>query len=223
MCADCQRRAVTNPLRVFDCKVPEDQPIIDTLPRISQFLDEDSRKHFEAVQEILTTVGVPFHTERPPGARARLLHADGIRVHARCARARRMPFSAAAGIGPSMARWLNRDVRIQSKIGQPGVWSAFLLGFAFAFGWTPCIGPILATVLALAAASDTIARGVLLLAVYSAGLAVPFLADRAGHRAISAVLSKFSKVSACRGSFQRRAVAVCRRTGVRQQTDMALG
>src|SRR5579862_9829803 len=40
MCADCQRRAVTNPLRVFDCKVPEDQPIIETLPRISQFLDE---------------------------------------------------------------------------------------------------------------------------------------------------------------------------------------
>jgi cytochrome c-type biogenesis protein len=82
--------------------------------------------------------------------------------------------------GPSMARWLNRDVRIPSKIGQPGVWSAFLLGFAFAFGWTPCIGPILATVLALAAASDTIARGVLLLAVYSAGLAVPFLLTALG-------------------------------------------
>ncbi len=60
MCADCQRRAVTNPLRVFDCKVPEDQPIIDTLPRISQFLDEGCRKHFEAVQEILTKVGIPF-------------------------------------------------------------------------------------------------------------------------------------------------------------------
>src|SRR6202521_4507246 len=60
MCADCQRRAVTNPLRVFDCKVPEDQPIIATLPRISQFLDEGCRKHFEAVQEILTKVGVPF-------------------------------------------------------------------------------------------------------------------------------------------------------------------
>jgi cytochrome c-type biogenesis protein len=83
-------------------------------------------------------------------------------------------------LGPSMARWLNRDVRIQSKIGQPGVWSAFLLGFAFAFGWTPCIGPILATVLALAAASDTIARGILLLAVYSAGLAVPFLLTALG-------------------------------------------
>jgi histidyl-tRNA synthetase len=60
MCADCQRRAVTNPLRVFDCKVPEDQPIIATLPRISQFLDEGCRKHFEALQAILTKVGVRF-------------------------------------------------------------------------------------------------------------------------------------------------------------------
>jgi histidyl-tRNA synthetase len=60
MCADCQRRAVTNPLRVFDCKVPEDQPIIETLPRITQFLDEPCRQHFERVQEILKAVGVPF-------------------------------------------------------------------------------------------------------------------------------------------------------------------
>jgi histidyl-tRNA synthetase len=60
MCADCQRRAVTNPLRVFDCKVPEDQPLIDKLPRISQFLDEPCRQHFQAVQEILTKVEVRF-------------------------------------------------------------------------------------------------------------------------------------------------------------------
>ena len=60
MCADCQRRAVTNPLRVFDCKVPEDQPIIETLPRIGQYLDEPCRKHFEQVQEILKSVGVEF-------------------------------------------------------------------------------------------------------------------------------------------------------------------
>src|SRR6202453_118007 len=60
MCPDCQRRAVTNPLRVLDCKHPEDQPIIDKLPRISQFLDGDSRKHFESVQEILRAVGVDF-------------------------------------------------------------------------------------------------------------------------------------------------------------------
>jgi histidyl-tRNA synthetase len=60
MCVDCQRRAVANPLRVFDCKVPEDQPIIEKLPRISQFLDEPCRRHFEQVKEILRTVGVEF-------------------------------------------------------------------------------------------------------------------------------------------------------------------
>jgi len=60
MCTDCQRRVVTNPLRVFDCKVPEDQPIIEKLPRISQFLDEPCSKHFAEVQEILRSVGVPF-------------------------------------------------------------------------------------------------------------------------------------------------------------------
>jgi histidyl-tRNA synthetase len=60
MCVDCQRRAVTNPLRVFDCKVPEDQPIIEKLPRISEFLDEPCRKHFDEVKEILKAVGVEF-------------------------------------------------------------------------------------------------------------------------------------------------------------------
>jgi histidyl-tRNA synthetase len=60
MCVDCQRRAVTNPLRVFDCKVPADQPIIGTLPRICQFLDEPCRANFATVKEILTKVGIPF-------------------------------------------------------------------------------------------------------------------------------------------------------------------
>jgi histidyl-tRNA synthetase len=60
MDADCQRRAVTNPLRVFDCKVPEDQPIIEKLPRISEFLDEPCRQHFQQVQDILKSVGVAF-------------------------------------------------------------------------------------------------------------------------------------------------------------------
>src|SRR6266436_261175 len=77
--------------------------------------------------------------------------------------------------GPALAKFLNRDVHLRNTGTQPGIWSGFLLGFAFAFGWTPCIGPILTTVLALAANSDTIARGVLLLAIYSAGLAIPFL------------------------------------------------
>jgi cytochrome c-type biogenesis protein len=95
--------------------------------------------------------------------------------------------------GPAMARWLNRDVHLRSGGTQPGIWSGFLLGFAFAFGWTPCIGPILATVLALAAASDTIARGILLLAVYSAGLAVPFLLTALGISQFLRFYQRFRK------------------------------
>jgi cytochrome c-type biogenesis protein len=95
--------------------------------------------------------------------------------------------------GPAMARWLNRDVHLRSKSTQPGIWSGFFLGFAFAFGWTPCIGPILATVLALAATSDTIARGVLLLAVYSAGLAIPFLLTALGIGQFMAFYKNFRK------------------------------
>jgi histidyl-tRNA synthetase len=60
MCVDCQRRAVTNPLRVFDCKVPEDQPIIETLPTINQFLDEDCQSHFDQVKQILDAVQIPY-------------------------------------------------------------------------------------------------------------------------------------------------------------------
>jgi cytochrome c-type biogenesis protein len=82
--------------------------------------------------------------------------------------------------GPALARWLNRDVHLRSSVAQPSAWSAFMLGFAFAFGWTPCIGPILTSVLALAAASDNIRRGILLLAIYSAGLAIPFLLTALG-------------------------------------------
>ena len=60
MCADCQRRAVTNPLRVLDCKVPEDQPIIDTLPKITDSLDQESKDHFAAVTAALDAAGVPY-------------------------------------------------------------------------------------------------------------------------------------------------------------------
>jgi cytochrome c-type biogenesis protein len=85
-------------------------------------------------------------------------------------------------LGPSMTRWLNRDVHLRNVGGgsQPGIVSGFLLGFAFAFGWTPCIGPILASVLAVAATKDTVGQGVLLLACYSAGLAIPFLVTAVG-------------------------------------------
>ena len=60
MCVDCQRRAVTNPLRVLDCKVPADQPIIDSLPVIADSLDEASRAHFAQVLAALDAAGVPY-------------------------------------------------------------------------------------------------------------------------------------------------------------------
>ncbi len=63
MCADCRRRAVTNPLRVLDCKVPEDQPIIATLPKIWDSLDAASRAHFAAVCAALDACGVPYEHE----------------------------------------------------------------------------------------------------------------------------------------------------------------
>jgi len=63
MCVDCQRRAVTNPLRVLDCKVPEDQPFIDALPKIADSLDEASRAHFAAVCTALDAAGVPYERD----------------------------------------------------------------------------------------------------------------------------------------------------------------
>ncbi len=60
LCADCQRRAVTNPLRVLDCKVPEDQGKINELPKIADFLDEDSRAHFAMVCAALDACDVPY-------------------------------------------------------------------------------------------------------------------------------------------------------------------
>lgn len=67
------------------------------------------------------------------------------------------------------------DKRVHKNIGVSGGLGAFAVGFTFAFGWTPCIGPMLATILLLAANEGTVGHGIFLLAVYSAGLAVPFL------------------------------------------------
>ncbi len=60
LCADCQRRVQTNPLRVLDCKIPEDQPFIETLPKIAEFLDADSQVHFAQVCAALDACGVPY-------------------------------------------------------------------------------------------------------------------------------------------------------------------
>src|SRR6266851_2123235 len=70
---------------------------------------------------------------------------------------------------------LYTDARLHSVKGGSTPWGAFLIGFAFAFGWTPCVGPILGAILGLAAAQNSVSKGILLLTVYSLGLAVPFL------------------------------------------------
>jgi len=75
---------------------------------------------------------------------------------------------------------LYREAKLTTGEPRRGLAGAFLLGFAFAFGWTPCIGPILTAILALAAQRHTVFQGMFLLAIYSAGLAVPFLLTSVG-------------------------------------------
>jgi cytochrome c-type biogenesis protein len=72
--------------------------------------------------------------------------------------------------------WLYSEKRMQTSGKPAGFFGAMLVGVAFAFGWTPCIGPILAAILAVAATQESVGEGVKLLAVYSAGLGVPFIA-----------------------------------------------
>jgi len=67
------------------------------------------------------------------------------------------------------------DKRLHSVKGSSTAWGAFVIGFAFAFGWTPCVGPILSAILVLASAQSSVGKGILLLTIYSLGLAVPFL------------------------------------------------
>ncbi len=70
---------------------------------------------------------------------------------------------------------LYADKRLHNVKGGSSTLGASAIGFAFAFGWTPCVGPILAVILGFAAAQDSLVKGVMLLAIYSLGLAVPFL------------------------------------------------
>jgi cytochrome c-type biogenesis protein len=70
---------------------------------------------------------------------------------------------------------LYTDARLHGVKGGSTAWGAFVIGFAFAFGWTPCVGPVLTVILTFAAAQDSITKGIILLAIYSMGLAVPFL------------------------------------------------
>ena len=78
-------------------------------------------------------------------------------------------------IGLPRPLWLQRDLRVRADPRGVGPASAYLLGLAFGFGWTPCIGPVLGAILTVSAATASISHGVALLAIYALGLGVPFL------------------------------------------------
>ncbi len=90
-------------------------------------------------------------------------------------------------------KWLYSDKRMHSVKGNSSIWGSFAVGFAFAFGWTPCIGPILAAILKFAYDQNTVSKGIILLAVYSAGLAVPFLLTSLAIEKFLAFYSRFRK------------------------------
>ncbi|HXM61393.1 MAG TPA: cytochrome c biogenesis protein CcdA [Terriglobales bacterium] len=86
---------------------------------------------------------------------------------------------------------LYTDARLHSVKGGSTAWGAFVIGFAFAFGWTPCVGPVLTVILTFAAAQDSITKGIALLAIYSMGLAVPFLLTALGVERFLKFYSRF--------------------------------
>ena len=86
---------------------------------------------------------------------------------------------------------LYTDARLHSVKGGSTAWGAFVIGFAFAFGWTPCVGPVLTVILTFAAAQDSITKGIALLALYSMGLAVPFLLTALGVERFLKFYSRF--------------------------------
>jgi cytochrome c-type biogenesis protein len=93
-------------------------------------------------------------------------------------------------LGLTPIAWLMREKRMQ--ITKPvGLWGAYLMGLAFALGWTPCIGPILAAILAVAASEETVVKGAGMLAVYSLGLGVPFLVAALAVEPFAAFLTRF--------------------------------
>jgi len=89
--------------------------------------------------------------------------------------------------------FLNSDTRIQIKNYKPGLVGSFIVGLSFAFGWTPCIGPILGSVLSVAASSETISEGTFLLILYSAGLGIPFILAAYGIGTFLKFLSRIRK------------------------------
>jgi cytochrome c-type biogenesis protein len=95
-------------------------------------------------------------------------------------------------LGLTPIGWLNRQARLH--VQKPvGLWGAYVMGLAFALGWTPCIGPILAAILAIAASKATVAKGASLLAAYSLGLGLPFIIAALAVEPFAAFLAHFRR------------------------------
>ena len=93
-------------------------------------------------------------------------------------------------LGLTPIAFLNRQARVD--VAKPvGLWGAYVMGLAFALGWTPCIGPILAAILAVAASQATVAKGAGLLFVYSLGLGLPFILAAFAVEPFAAFLARF--------------------------------
>jgi cytochrome c-type biogenesis protein len=92
------------------------------------------------------------------------------------------------GITPIALRHRQKRLEVAKPVG---LWGAYVMGLAFAFGWTPCIGPILAAILAVAASEQTVAKGAGLLAVYSLGLGIPFMIAAFAIEPFAAFLARF--------------------------------
>jgi cytochrome c-type biogenesis protein len=93
-------------------------------------------------------------------------------------------------LGLTPIAWLMREKRLE--MAKPvGLWGAYLMGLAFALGWTPCIGPILAAILAIAASETTVLKGAGMLAIYSLGLGVPFVIAALAVEPFAAFLARF--------------------------------
>ena len=106
--------------------------------------------------------------------------------------------------------FLYREARVQ--VNRPiGMWGAYVMGLAFAFGWTPCIGPVLAAILAVAGSEASVSRGALLLAAYSAGLGIPFLL---AAFAMKPFVSLLKRVRSCFGVIEKTMGVLLVLTGI---------
>ncbi|MDD9877080.1 MAG: cytochrome c biogenesis protein CcdA [Magnetovibrio sp.] len=88
---------------------------------------------------------------------------------------------------------LYREARFHADAKPAGILGAYVIGLAFAFGWTPCVGPVLAAILFVAGAEDSVGEGVRLLAVYSAGLGIPFMAAALAVKPFMGFMGRFRR------------------------------